>query len=137
VNPSLVLDAGVLTLYFAGDRRVKDFFDEIDNERAVGLLSEVNLAEYYYKTCRKLGRETADARYFMLKSSKLRVARDEELTRLAALEKCQQRVGLSLADCFALALARREKAILLTTDSELKKARDVQVKLFTIRLVPR
>jgi len=132
VNPSLVLDAGVLTLYFAGDRRVKQFFDEVDGERAVGMIAEVNLAEYYYKTCRKLGKETADSRYFMLTSSKLLITNDERLTRLAALEKCRQRLDLSLADCFALALAIREKAILLTTDRELKKAKGVQVKLFTV-----
>jgi len=132
VNPSLVLDAGVLTLYFAGDRRVKQFFDEVDEERAVGMIAEVNLAEYYYKTCRKLGKETADSRYFMLTSSKLLITNDERLTRLAALEKCRQRLDLSLADCFALALAIREKAILLTTDRELKKAKGVQVKLFTV-----
>ncbi|HYB84131.1 MAG TPA: type II toxin-antitoxin system VapC family toxin [archaeon] len=132
MNPSLVLDAGVLTLYFAGDRRVKQFFDEVDGERAVGMIAEVNLAEYYYKTCRKLGKETADSRYFMLTSSKLLITNDERLTRLAALEKCRQRLDLSLADCFALALAIREKAILLTTDRELKKAKGVQVKLFTV-----
>jgi len=132
VSPSLVLDAGVLTLYFAGDPRVKQFFDEVDEERAVGMIAEVNLAEYYYKTCRKLGKESADSRYFMLTSSKLLITNDERLTRLAALEKCRQRLNLSLADCFALALAIREKAILLTTDRELKKAKGVQVKLFTV-----
>jgi len=132
VSPSLVLDAGVLTLYFAGDPRVKQFFDEVDEERAVGMIAEVNLAEYYYKTCRKLGKESADSRYFMLTSSKLLITTDERLTRLAALEKCRQRLNLSLADCFALALAIREKAILLTTDRELKKAKGVQVKLFTV-----
>jgi predicted nucleic acid-binding protein len=132
VNPSLVLDTGVLTLYFAGDPRVKEFFDEVGEERAAGLVSEFNLAEYYYKTCRKLGRETADARYFMLRASKLLIANDEGLTRLAALEKCRQPLDLSLADCFALALAMREKATLLTTDRELKKARGVQVRLFTV-----
>ena len=132
MNPSLVLDAGVLTLYFAGDPRVKQFFDEVDEERAVGMIAEVNLAEYYYKTCRKLGKETADSRYFMLTSSKLLITNGERLTRLAALEKCRQRLDLSLADCFALALAIREKAILLTTDRELKKAKGVQVKLFTV-----
>jgi len=132
VKPNLVLDTGVLTLYFAGDSRVKEFFDEVSEERAVGLISEFNLAEYYYKTCRKLGREIADARYFMIRGSKLVIANDERLTRLAALEKCRQPLDLSLADCFALALAMREKAILLTTNGELKKAKGVLVRLFTV-----
>ena len=132
MTPRLVLDTGVLTLYFAGDPRVRSFLNEIDEERAVGLVSEVNLAEYYYKTCRGLGKETADIRYFMIRGSKLLVVGDEQLTRLAALEKCRQELDFSLTDCFALALAKREKATLLTSDSELKKARGARVKLFTV-----
>jgi predicted nucleic acid-binding protein len=113
------------------DPAIRNYFDMIDREQAVGLVSEVNLAEYYYKTCRKLGRETADVRYFMLRTSKLHVSNDEPLTREAGLERCRQQLDLSLADCYALALAKRERATLLTTDSELKKIKDVQVKLFT------
>jgi len=132
VTRGLVLDTGVLTLYFAGDPRVKPFFDEISEERAVGFVSEINLAEYFYKTCRQLGKETADVRYFMLRGSRLLVVGDEQLTRLAALEKCRQSLDLSLTDCFALALAKRERASLLTSDSELKKVKDVDVKLFPV-----
>ena len=132
MKPSLVLDAGVLTLHFAGDRRVKGYFEEIGEEQANGFVSEVNLAEYYYKTCRKLGRETADARFHMLRASKLVISSDEQLTRSAALEKCRQQLDLSLADCFALALAKRESAILLTTDMQLKNAKGIQVKFFQV-----
>ena len=132
MTPSLVLDTGVLTLYFAGDPRVRSFFNEIDEERAVGLISEVNLAEYYYKTCRELGKENADIRYFMLRGSKLLIVNDEQLTRSAGLEKCRQPLDLSLPDCFALALAKREKATLLTSDNDLKRAKGARVKLFTV-----
>lgn len=96
-------------------------------------MSEVNLAEYYYKVCRKLGRQTADTRYYMLRGSKLHIANDEPLTRLAALEKCRRPVNLSLADCFALALAKREHGALLTTDRELSKVKDLDVQLFPVR----
>ncbi len=111
--------------------RRRNYFDMIDRDQALGFVSEVNLAEYYYKTCQKLGRVTADVRYFMLKASKLQVSNDESLTRAAGLERCRQQLDLSLADCYALALAKRERATLLTTDSELKKPQDVQVRLFT------
>jgi predicted nucleic acid-binding protein len=132
VKANLVLDSGVLTLHFAGDPRLRQYFDRISEEDATGLVSEVNLAEYFYKTCQKLGRETADSRYYMLRASKLLIVSDEWLTRLAGLEKCRQRLDLSLADCFALALAKRESATLLTTDTELSKSKDVKVKLFTV-----
>jgi len=127
----LVVDAGVLALHFAQDRRLAEHFNRIDDGRAQGLVTEVNLSECYYKTCQKLGRQAADTSYFLLRGSRLQAVHDEELTRLAGLEKCRQQLDLSLADCFALALARREKALLLTTDSELKKAKSVQVKFFS------
>lgn len=132
MKPTIVLDAGTVSLFFAGDSRVVQYFSRIDQEKAAGLITEVNLAEYYYKACQKLGRETADTRYFLLRRSKLLPIGDESLTRLAGLEKCRQQLDLSLADCFALALAKRENAILLTTDSELRKVRDVQAKFFEV-----
>jgi len=127
-----VLDAGVLTLHFAGDPRIIEYVTRIEEEKATGLLAEVNLAEYYYKTCQKLGRQAADIRYFMMRASKLRLVYDENLTRAAGLEKCRQQQDLSLADCYALALAKREKALLLTTDEPLRRARGVQAKLFKV-----
>ncbi len=41
---------------FIGDERVKPYFDEIAKGRVQAYISDVNLAEYYYKTCEKLGR---------------------------------------------------------------------------------
>jgi predicted nucleic acid-binding protein len=126
------LDSGILTLHFAGDHRVKEFFDLISDGRATGLVAYVNIAEYYYKTCQLLGKQTADTRYYMLMASKLLMVQEESLTRLSGLEKCRQKLDLSLADCFALALAKREHATLLTTDSELKKTNEAQVKFFSV-----
>lgn len=130
MKQTLVMDAGVLALHFAGDSRLREYFTRIDQGKARGLVTEVNLSECYYKTCQKLGRQAADTSYFLLRGSKLQAVQDEELTRSAGLEKCRQQLDLSLADCFALALARREKALLLTTDSELKKAENIQVRFF-------
>lgn len=132
MKPALVLDAGTISLFFAGDSRVTQYFNRIDQEKNTAFIAEVNVAEYYYKTCQKLGKQTADTRYFMLRKSKLHTISDENLGRLAGLEKCQQQLDLSLADCFALALAKRENAILLTTDSELRKTKDVQTKFFGV-----
>ena len=128
-----VIDAGVLALFFAGDGRVKRFFDEVEAGRAKGYVCDVNLAEFYYKACEKLGRPAAELRYYQLRSSKLSiVSTDEELTKLAGDEKCRHRRALSLADCFALALAKREGAVLLTTDAELARLAEVEVKHFPV-----
>ena len=132
MKPAVVLDAGILALHFAGDPRILEHFKRMDDDEEEGLVAEINLAEHYYKTCQKLGRQAADSRYYMLRASKLRIVHDENLTRLAGLEKCRQRLDLSLADCFALALAKKEKCLLLTTDSELRKAKDIHVKFFKV-----
>jgi predicted nucleic acid-binding protein len=81
----------------------------------------------HYKTCQKLGKTTADIRYYQLRRTRLRVVEtDEDLSRAAAVEKCHSQHRLSLADCYALALSKREKATLLTTDRELAKVREVK-----------
>lgn len=133
MKTTLVLDAGALSLFFAGDPRVVPYFNRIDQGQATGLITEINLTEYYYKTCQKIGRQAADTRYFLLRNSKLKTIGDESLSRLAGLEKCKQKLDLSLADCFALALAKRENATLITTDCELGKVKDVPTKFFRVQ----
>jgi len=128
-----VVDAGVLFLYLAGDERVKPYFDEVVEGRAQAFISDVNLAEYYYKTCEKLGKEVADLRYHQVRGSDIQpVATDELLTWKAGEKKCRFSGRLSLADCFSLALSELKKATLLTTDSELARVKDVAVKHFPV-----
>ena len=128
-----VVDAGALFLYFIDDERVKPYFDEVVQDRAQGFICDVNLAEYYYKTCEKLGKDIADVRYHQIRGSDVGlIATDEELTRKAGEKKCEYRGKLSLADCFSLALSELRKATLLTTDSELAKVKEVKVKYFPV-----
>ncbi len=132
MKKAVVIDAGVLTLHFIGDPRVDEYFNAIDDERTSGYISGINLSEFYYKTCQKIGRQTADARYYQIRRTRLQIVHDDDLTRDAGLEKCRQPLSLSLADCFALALTKREKALLLTTDKELAKAGEIEVKYFEV-----
>jgi ribonuclease VapC len=127
MTEKIVLDAGILSLHFADHPGVRRYFDQITSGRSLGLISSFNLAEFYYKTCQKFGKQTADTWYFQLRRSELSIIDQEELVRLAGLEKCRQSPKLSLADCFALALARAEGALLLTTDGELAKIDGVNV----------
>jgi predicted nucleic acid-binding protein len=119
---SYVFDAGVVSLFYAGAKSVKPYFDRVHSGRARGFVSEVNLAEFYYKTAEKLGMTTAELRYVQVRRSKIRcVPPNEQTTRRAAVWKVQRR-GLSLADCFALATREDKAEVLLTTDSPLKDA---------------
>ena len=114
----LVIDAGALTLFYAGDPRVKPYFEQIKDKKKQSYVTSVNLAEYYYKTCQKLGKETADLRYHQSRPILTMIEGYESLAAVAGLAKCRHS-ALSLADCFALALTKNINGILLTTDSEL------------------
>ena len=128
MNGKLVLDAGVLSLHFADHEGVRKYFDAIITGRSNGLMSSFNLAEFYYKSCQKFGKQTADTWYFQLRNSELTIVHRDELVRAAGLEKCRQSPKLSLADCFVLALAKAESALLITTDGELARVRDVRIR---------
>jgi predicted nucleic acid-binding protein len=95
-------------------------------------MAGVNIAEFYYKSCQKVGKQAADTWYFQVLESGLAVVASEELDRLAGLEKCRH-PSLALADCYALALAKAEAALLLTTDGDLANVPDVSTKRFTKR----
>ncbi|MDH7556612.1 MAG: hypothetical protein ACQXXL_04495 [Candidatus Methanosuratincola sp.] len=66
-----VVDTGPMLLYFAGDLEVKSIFREIAGGRVEGYTCETNLAEFYYKTCERFGRETAAVREASFRSSGL------------------------------------------------------------------
>jgi len=127
-----VIDTGVLMLFFAGDERVRPYFEEIDRGLATGLVSCANLAELYYKVCEKLGKDVAELRCHRLLASRMEITPlDGELALDAGRLKCHYR-RLSLVDCIALALAKAEGAVLLTTDRELAKTKEVSVRLFEV-----
>jgi len=117
-----VFDAGVVSLYYAGDAAVKPYFDRVFSGRARGFVSEVNLAEFYYKTSDKKGINTAEVWYLQIRRSRVKVTPpNEQITRQAALWKVKKK-ELSLADCFAAATNEAKSGLLLTTDSTLKEA---------------
>jgi len=129
-----IFDAGALTLLFSGDERLTIYANEISRGTAKAYASAVNLAEFYYKTADKIGRETADTWYFrILNSNIIVVSADATFAREVGVYKSKYRRLLSLADCFALALSAKEKAHLLTTDSDFQEVKEIQVKYLPIQ----
>lgn len=128
-----VFDAGALALILLGDERLSSYVDEISRGAAKAYASAVNLAELYYKTVDKIGRETAEAWYFRILNSNITIlSADATLAKEAGIYKSRYRRLLSLADCFATALSAKEKALLLTTDSDFKEAKEIEAKYFSI-----
>ncbi len=126
-----VYDAGALSLLLAGDSRLKGFVAEVSRGHATAHTSAVNLAELYYKTGQKLGMETAETWFVRITNSNLKVEdADPELAREAGTYKIHYRQTLSLADCFAVAETARRRAVLLTTDEDLKQVKEIEARYF-------
>ncbi|MEM2939638.1 MAG: type II toxin-antitoxin system VapC family toxin [Candidatus Bathyarchaeia archaeon] len=129
----ILFDTGPLLLYFAGDENVKKVFDDIAAGKAMGYTCEVNMAELYYKTCEKSGREIAEMRNTSIRHSKIVVlAVDERLTRIAGRIKCTYKGKISMADAYTLAAAKMHNATLITTDSQLADLKLVPTQLLHI-----
>jgi len=131
-----LLDAGIFSLILAGDTNVKRFVEEIASGKAEPLACEVNLAEFYAKTCEKKGKEVADIYYLRIRyqPNMTIIAPNEELTKNAAWLKCKHRGKVSLADCYAAAAASISKATLITTDAILHKVANSEN--VTTKIVP-
>lgn len=128
-----VFDAGALSLLLSGDERLSPYVNEISKGTAEAYISVVNLAELYYKTVEKLGREVAETWYFRILNSNLIVlSADASLAREAGTCKGRYRQTLSLADCFAMALTIKKEALLLTTDKDFERVKEIRVKYFSL-----
>lgn len=123
---SYLFDAGILSLFYEGESSVKPYFERVFSSRATGYISEVNLAEFYYKSAGKKGVDTVDIWYRQIRQSSFRIVPpNESITRHAGLWKLK-RNDLSLADCFALATTQEIAQVLLTTDPVLAKIKEVK-----------
>jgi len=128
-----VLDAGVLALYFAGRRDVKKYIDEVYGGRAEAFMCEVNVAEFLYNYARIFGWDAALSRHTLLRNSPINIVSvDEDLTINAAKLKLKYYNVLSLADCYLIALAKKNKAKVLTTDQDVKDVNEVPTILMPI-----
>lgn len=122
----LAFDVGALSLYYAGNEKVRHYFDDVSSKLKTGFMSEVNLAEFYYKTAEKYGLDAAETWYMLTRRSRIIiVAPDEVITREAAKLKLRYRKKLSLADCFAISTAINNHCTLITTDNKIKEVKEV------------
>ena len=128
---SYVFDTGAISLFFSEDERLRTLVDQIQGKGDAAFLSSVTVAEFYYKTCQNLGRDVAALRSKQLSERMRVVDASLEISFSAGLEKCRNG-RLSLADCYALALTKRLRGLLLTTDSELAKTKDAKVRFFAV-----
>lgn len=107
--------------------------NEVLSGRAEGYTCEINLAEFYYKTCEKFGREVAEIRNTSIRNANISIIPlDEKLTRIAGGLKCIHKGKLSLADAYVIAVTRAYDGTLITTDTRIVELNLVSTKFLQI-----
>ena len=121
-----VLDSWALLCYLEqedGYEKVIDLFEEATQSSTPLLMSVVNWGEVYYQVSRRLGKTKAQEIERVIDSFPVTIVdADKDLTREAARLKATKRMGY--ADCFAAALAKANKADLVTGDRDFKQVED-------------
>ncbi|MCP4625311.1 MAG: type II toxin-antitoxin system VapC family toxin [bacterium] len=123
-----LLDSYALLAYLnkeAGFEKVRNALADAQKSSLPVLMNELNVGETYYILYRKRGYEQAE--YFldtvMAGLPILMISNDFDAVISAS--KIKARHALSFADCFAVATAQRENAVILTADPEFKNVENL------------
>ena len=118
-----LLDSYALLAYLnkeAGFEKVRNVLADAQKCNHLVLMNELNVGETFYILYRKRG--TDQAEYFLdtvLAGLPISMI-SNDFNAVISASKIKARHALSFADCFAIATAQRENAIILTGDSEFK-----------------
>lgn len=120
---AIVFDSWAIMAYFQDERAGEQVAHMIADAKEEGipmLMSVINAGEIWYTVTRRRSEHDADQALRWVREIGIDlVDADIELTRAAAKFKASG--GISYADCFAAALARQNKATLVTGDPEFKQ----------------
>jgi len=119
-----LLDSFALLAYLHGEtgfEKVRDILEEAQKSNGSLLMNEINIGETYYILFRKRGLEKAE--YFLdtILVALPIVMVQNDFQDVIDAARIKGEYPLSFGDCFAVATARRKKAIILTGDPEFKK----------------
>lgn len=129
-----VLDSSVLLLYIAGDNRVEELVNRINDGVSEGYMLEPCVSEIYAKLNEKLGVATANKVLEAIKNSKIKVIDvDYELMKSAGELKSIQKGKLSMIAAYMIVLAKNLNAVLVTSDETIQKTNEVKVEFVKVR----
>ena len=118
-----LLDSYALLAYLnkeAGFEKVRNVLADAQKSNHPVLMNELNVGETYYILYRKRGHEQAE--YFLdtvLAGLPISMI-SNDFNAVISASKIKAQHPLSFADCFAVATAQRENAVILTGDPEFK-----------------
>jgi predicted nucleic acid-binding protein len=119
---ALVLDSWAVIAFFEDEpagKKIADLIANAHEDRIPVFMTVVNVGEVWYITAREISEEAANN--IVKELSDLRIEFVDvnwEITQEAARFKSRNR--MSYADCYAAALTRSKKGVLVTGDSEFK-----------------
>lgn len=120
---TIVLDSWAIMSYLQDEpsaEKVADIIADAHEEDVPLMMSVVNAGEVWYIIARRTSEADADRSIRQLTQLGIEmVDADWELAHQAGKFKAKNK--MSLADCFAAALAKQRKALLITGDSEFKQ----------------
>ena len=122
-----LLDSYALLAYLNkenGFEKVRNVLAEAQKTGLPVLMNEINVGETYYILYRKRGPEQAE--YFLdnvLAGLPISLI-SNSFDAVISAANIKARHTLSFADCFAIATAQRENAVILTGDPEFKNVED-------------
>ncbi len=122
----IVLDSWAIMAYLEGEpaaERVADLISDAHDDAVPLLMSVVNAGEIWYIIARRINPAEADRAIRMIREIGIDfVEADWPLSKIAASFKVKG--NISFADCFAAAVAKHNKATLLTGDHEFEQLKD-------------
>jgi predicted nucleic acid-binding protein len=119
----ILFDTGFFHVYFSGlNEEAKRAVEEVYSGKSVGYTLDLNLTEFLYTYGKLKGVDAAKVRLSLILSSPIKVVSTDRELALRAGELKLKHQNLSIVDCFVVAFAERENAVIYTTDSEIKRA---------------
>lgn len=127
---AIVLDSWAVMAYLEDEpsgEKIADILADAHEEGTPLLMSVINVGEVWYIVAREVSQTEAERCLREIKDLGIQIIdADWGLTHVAAAFK--SRCKMSYADCFAAALAKDEKAHLVTGDREFKQVeQEVQI----------
>ena len=125
---NIIWDTGALSLFFANNPEAREYMQQIVAHKSIGYIPRLILAEFFFKTCQKLGKEVAQIRLVALRQVPIieEPISEEEVLGIGMLKV--KHSNLSLADCVLIQLAKRHQATILTTEKPITTVKGIKAK---------